>query len=227
MRTKHLLDDFLGQKSKVTILRILYRGTELTGREIARKAGLSPRAAQQALQELYATGVIHRKTVGASYLFSLNRTRYVVKNILSPLFESEQGLVAAIIEELRKALPNRGIVSIIMFGSVARGESKQGSDLDIMILLENSLDVRKITAGVQDKGGKFLAKFGMMLSPHVIQRREFISRFDKKDKLIQNVVKEGRVIFGKYFEEVLTLEPQKTSHQACKRSRGKSLSEEG
>jgi len=227
MRTKHLLEDYLGQKSKVSILRILYRGTELTGREIARKADLSPRAAQQALQELYATGVVHRKTVGASYLFSLNRSRYIVENILSPLFESEQGLAAAMIEELRKALPHKGIVSIIIFGSVARGENKQSSDLDVMIVVENSLDVRKITAGVQGKGGKFLAKFGMMLSPHVIRRRDFISRFDKKDKLIQNVIKEGRVIFGKHFEEVLAHEPQKTSHQACKRSRGKILSEEG
>lgn len=212
MRTKHLLEDYLGQKSKVAILRILYRGTELTGREISRKADLSPRAAQQALQELYTTGVIHRKAVGASYLFSLNRSRYVVENILSPLFESEQGLGAAMINELRKALPNKGIVSIIMFGSVARGESKQGSDLDIIIVLENSLDVRKITAGVQDKGGKFLAKFGMILSPHVIRHRDFISRFDKKDKLIRNVIKEGRVIFGKHFEEVLAHEPKETSH---------------
>ena len=212
MHTKHLLDDYLGQKSKVTILRILYRGTEFTGREIARKADLSPRAAQQALQELYATGVVLRKSVGASYLFSLNRTRYVVENILSPLFESEQGLGAAMIEELRKALPAKGIVSMIMFGSVARGESEQGSDLDIMVVLDNSLDVLHITAGIQDKGGKFLAKFGMMLSPHVIRRRDFTSRFDKKDKLIRNVIKEGRVIYGEHFEEILAHEPQKTSH---------------
>lgn len=216
MRTKHLLEDFLGQKSKVAILRILYRGTELTGREIARKADLSPRAAQQALQELYATGVIHRKAVGASYLFSLNRSRYVVEKILSPLFESEQGLGAAMIEELRKALPAKGIISIILFGSVARGENKQGSDLDAMVVVENFLDVRKITAGIQNKGGGFLAKFGMMLSPHVIRRRDFASRFDKKDKLILNVIKEGRVIFGRHFEEVLAHESKETSHQARK-----------
>lgn len=211
MRIKHLLDDYLGQKSKVSILRILYRGAELTGREIARKAELSPRAAQQALQELYATGGVLRKTAGASYLFSLNRARYVVENILSPLFESEQGLGAAIIKELRKALPAKGIVSVIMFGSVARGESGQGSDVDIMIVLENSLDVRRITAGIRDKGGSFLAKFGMPLSPHVIRRRDFVSRFDKKDKLLLNVVKEGRVIYGRHFEEVLAHEPEKTS----------------
>ena len=218
MRIKHLLEDYLGQKSKVTILRILHRGTELTGREIARKADLSPRAAQLALQELYAAGVVNRKAVGASYLFSLNRSRYVVENILSPLFESERGLAAAMIEELRKALPNKGIVSIIVFGSVARGENKQGSDLDVMIVVGNSLNVRKIAAGAQDKGGKFLAKFGMMLSPHVIRRRDFISRFDRKDKLIRNVIKEGRVIVGKHFEEVLAHDPEETSHQARKRS---------
>jgi len=103
-----------------------------------------------------------------------------------------------------------------MFGSVARGENKPGSDLDVMIVVENSLSVRKTTAGVQDKGGRFLAKFGVMLSPHVIRRRDFISRFDKKDKLIRNVIREGRVISGKHFEEVLAHEPQKTPHQARK-----------
>lgn len=212
MSKKHILDDLLGQKSKVTILRILYRETELTGREIARKAELSARAAQQTLQELYAIGILNRKIVGASYLFSLNRTRYVVENIISPLFDSEQGLSAAMIQELRKTLPNKGIVSVIMFGSVARGESKQGSDLDIMIVLDNALDAREITSCIQEKGGEFLAKFGMMLSPTVIRQCDFISRFDKKDKLIQNVIKEGRVIFGKHFEEVLAHEPKKTSH---------------
>jgi hypothetical protein len=30
--------------------------------------------------------------------------------------------------------------------------------------------------------------------------------------LIQNVIKEGRVIFGRHFEEVLAHEPKETSH---------------
>lgn len=203
MNTKYPLEELLGQRSKVAVLRVLCREAELTGREIGRKAGLSPRAAQQALLELYAAGIVHRKAAGASYLFSLNRARYVVKNILAPLFEGEQGLAAAMTEELRKALPVKGVVSVIIFGSVARGESGRGSDLDIMILLEDSLDVRKAVAGVREKGGEFLEKFGMVLSPHVVRRREFVSRFDKKDKLIQNVVREGRVVYGEHFEDVL------------------------
>lgn len=203
MIVKYILEGLLGQRSKVAVLRVLCREAELTGREIGRKAGLSPRAAQQALLELYAAGVVHRKAAGASYLFSLNRERYVVKNILVPLFEGEQRLAAAMTEELRKALPGKGVVSVIMFGSVARGESGRGSDLDIMILLEDSVDARKAVAGVRDKGGEFLSKFGMVLSPHIVHRREFVSRFDKKDKLVQNVVREGRVVYGKHFEEVL------------------------
>lgn len=187
----------------MAVLRLLCREAELTGREIARKTGLSPRAAQQALQELYAAGVVHRKAAGASYLFSLNRARYEVKNILAPLFEGERGLAAAMTEELRKALPGKGVVSVIIFGSVARGESGRGSDLDIMILLEDTLDVRKAAAGVREKGGEFLAKFGTVVSPYVVSRRDFISRFDKKDKLIRNVVREGRVVYGEHFEEVL------------------------
>jgi predicted nucleotidyltransferase len=191
-------------------LRILCREAELTGREIARKADLSPRAAQQALQELHAKGIVHRQTVGASYLFSLNKDRYVVKSMLSPLFQSEQGLLDTMIKELREALPHHGIISIIVFGSVARGQSKRGSDLDVMILVGDSIDTEKIAGMAREKNKEFAASFGIPISPYVIRRREFISRFDRKDKLIQNVVKEGRVIFGKYFEEVLAHESEKT-----------------
>jgi len=122
------------------------------------------------------------------------------------------------IEELRKTLPAKGIVSIILFGSAARGENKQGSALDVMVVVENTLNVRRITAGIQAKGGNFTDKFGMMLSHHVIRRRDFVSRFDKKDKWIRNVIKEGRVLSGRHFEEVLAHEPKEKPNQARKRS---------
>lgn len=212
MREACRLEDVLGQRSKVSILRILHHETGLTGRAIAKKAGLSPRAAQQALQELQAQGILQRRVAGAAYLFALNRERYLVKHILSPLFENEEGWRDAMMTELRRALPRQGMVSIILFGSMARGESRPGSDLDVMILVEDPMPVAEVAARVRSKSAEFLAIFGMMISPHVLSRREFVARFDRKDKLVRNVVKEGRVVFGKRFEEVLALERAKASH---------------
>ncbi|MBI5209896.1 MAG: nucleotidyltransferase domain-containing protein [Elusimicrobia bacterium] len=209
MHAERFLDGVLGQRSKVAVLRLLAREPELTGREIARRAGLSPRAAQQALQSLHASGVLNRKTVGAAFLFSLNAGRYVVRSMLRPLFERERGLMAEMLARLGRALPREGVISVVLFGSAARGEGRRGSDVDVMICVKDSMDVDRLAEAVRDRSRAFSGEFGMPVSPYVIRRRDLVSRFDKKDKLIRNIVREGCVLRGKPLGEVLALEPEK------------------
>ena len=212
MSGTHLLEDLLGQKSKISILRLLVQEPELTGREIARRTGLSPRAAQQSLQALHAKGVLHRKSAGASYLFSLNTERYVVTRLLHPLFHREMGMFDVVMGELKKSLPRKGILSLVLFGSAARAESGPGSDLDVMILVDNAMDTDTLADKVRERSKEFSKKFGMPISPYVIRLRDLLSRFDRKDKLIRNIVKEGHVFWGNSLGEVLAFESKKVSH---------------
>ena len=45
MMLSKALDEILGPHSKISVLRVLFTQDGLSGREIARRAGLSPRAA--------------------------------------------------------------------------------------------------------------------------------------------------------------------------------------
>ncbi|MBI4055703.1 MAG: nucleotidyltransferase domain-containing protein [Elusimicrobia bacterium] len=208
---KPILEDLLGQRSKITILRILSKESELTGREIARKADLSPRAAQQALLRLHAQGLLNRKGKGSSHLFSINEKNYIVKTMLSPLFEGEKRILDAILEQLRKLLPTKNVLSMAIFGSAAGGESRYGSDLDLFILLKDSRQAHKAEEIILQKNQGFSEMFGIPVSPYVIGLKDFATRFDKKDKLIRNVVKKGIPVWGKSLAEALADESKKTS----------------
>lgn len=212
MRTERILEDLLGQKSKVSILRLLLREEDLTGREIARRSGLSPRAAQKTLLDLHKKGIVAKKVAGASHLFSLKKDHYVVERMLSPLFVKEQELFKALIEELMKRLPGKGVLSVVVFGSTARGDSRYGSDLDVLIVTNNSASKKRIADTVREHNDEFYRKFGMPISPYVVPVGDLGRRFDKKDKLIRNIFEEGLTVWGKPLGEVVAIDSKNIPH---------------
>jgi len=52
------------------------------------------------------------------------------------------GNIDAAIEKLKKTLKERfgGEIELFLFGSVARGESSESSDIDILVLLKNAVN---------------------------------------------------------------------------------------
>jgi len=54
-------------------------------------------------------------------------------SVVDPLY----GEYARLIVSLLKARLGEGLVSAVLFGSVARGEAKEGSDLDLLVVLED------------------------------------------------------------------------------------------
>lgn len=210
MSKTNVLDDLLGQRSKVAVLRALFQEKELVGREIARKTGLSPRAAHKALKELLEQGIVNRKVLGGSYIFSLNEKRYAVKELLAPLFESEGKLFSSLVDELRRLIPGNQAVSLALFGSFARGESGRKSDLDLLVLLKTPSKIPEVKELIERRRQGFIGRFGVFPSSYVIGVRDFAKRFDRKDKLIRAMVREGWVVWGKSLAEVLADEPKET-----------------
>ena len=79
MKYSRPLDDLLGQKSKVKILRHLANTRlEMSGRQVAADIGMSPWACHRALQDLTDQGVLVMRNIGRAHLFRLNEESYVV-----------------------------------------------------------------------------------------------------------------------------------------------------
>jgi len=202
MHFNKLLDNILGQKSKVKILRYLvqYQG-DFTGREIARACNISHPIAHKALSDLKDEGVIIMRKVGNCYLHSLAIEHELIKEIILPLFTKENKLLQKVTQILVFTLKNK-IESIILYGSMAVGEEKAQSDIDLLIISRKGQKIfieKKILAA----NPKILNKFGNQISPLIMSRSEFLKRFKEKNKLMMEIMKKGRVLYGKSFSELI------------------------
>ena len=205
-----LLDDLLGQRAKVRVLRVLMGEKDaLVGRDIARRSGLSPLAAHMALHALEKRGVLTKKCVGSGHLYSVNRRRFVVSQMLEVLFAREKEFLGAMGDWVARKVGSKPLVSLAIYGSVARGQSSPDSDLDVLILAKDPVQADAMKEKIEAAALEFHDLFGMNLSAYAIDTKDFSRRFDKKDRLIKAMVREGWVIRGKSLAEVLADEPQK------------------
>lgn len=127
-----------GVDSNVRVLRVLARhGGLLASSDIGRRAELSKSSTRLGLLSLENTGIVSAEGSGYNRLYRLNTQHYLSADI-ERLFAAEDRRFAAIIETVatspgdRKAL----VKSLWIYGSVARGQDRRGSDLDIGVVAE-------------------------------------------------------------------------------------------
>lgn len=198
------LDGILGQASKVSILRFLATtNAELNGREIAVAVGLSHVKVHTALKELSKHGVVIMRRSGKSILYRLNLNNVLVKDLLLPLFEEEAKIGEALKEIISKHLKRPKPTSAILFGSFATGNAKPDSDLDVLIVASNKRDIPMLNEALEKVEEIITASFGNQLAPIVMSKKEFKEKFKNKDKLITNITREGRVIFGNTINDLI------------------------
>jgi hypothetical protein len=184
-------------KTAIKLLGALCRAQGLhSGRALARMAGINHQACSSELKKLAALSVIKRDGSGRSVIYGINRGNIVVQKIIEPAFKAEESLKDELGADLA-GLAKTETVSIILFGSVAKGSETAGSDIDIMIVVK-SADKKAVAAGRMEKAsGFFISKYGNVISPVILSMAEFRSGYNRKNGLIMNIVRSGTVIHGK------------------------------
>ena len=101
---------------------------------------------------------------------------------------------SALNEFLRKLKDeyNEKIEKIILFGSYIRGDMKEGSDIDILVVIkkEDFLLRRRIIS----LSAEIMLKYGVDISPKVISKDDFNKEIEKKGIFITNILSEGEII---------------------------------
>lgn len=118
------------------------------GRALQRRTGLTPRSLQTELARLEGLGIVRRRPEGRLVRYSLNEG--------SPRWRALRALVRELAEPadvMRDALADvPGVGAAFVFGSIARGDFREDSDIDLFILDEGVPDDllarRTIEAGV-------------------------------------------------------------------------------
>lgn len=112
------------------VLTVLARTeVELTMRSVAELAGVSANQATVVLNRLVRLGLVERRDVGVAALVRLVRDNEAARAVLL-LAELRDGVLARLTAEAKKIRP--APVCLVVFGSFARGEAHENSDIDVL-----------------------------------------------------------------------------------------------
>lgn len=203
MRFTNILEDILGHKSKIKVLRyLLNTKLELTGRQLSRIVGIHHRTCHAALKELASFGIVLMHQAGKAIVYRINNNNLLVERILKPIFGLEKDLLSQTIATILKNIRIR-IISAIVFGSVASSSERGTSDIDVLFLVSSKKERIQLIESLEKIEYDFILKYGNMLSPLVLTIAEFHKRLRLKDKLIQSIIQKGKPVYGKTIQEVL------------------------
>ncbi|PYY15023.1 MAG: nucleotidyltransferase [Acidobacteria bacterium] len=182
------LADVLFGKGRGAILGLLYEHPDESFyyRQLARElGGLSVGTIQRELDLLSQLGLLERSTVGKQVFYRANRSH--------PVFPELRSLVAktvGTIPMLRSALAGlvHSIVVSFIYGSMARGEEKPESDIDLMVVGKASLE------DVLGKLSNAEASLRRAVNPTVYSPSEFKTKLTSGNHFLNSVVR-GEKIF--------------------------------
>ena len=181
------LSEILSSRARAEIFRLLFSGTgnELHIREIQRRSGLTDGTIRQELRKLARLDLVCSRR-------DSNRVYYRA-NSESPLFPEIRGLViktVGLVDVLRDVLRDERIRSAFVFGSLARGEEKAHSDVDLMVI--GSIRLRPLSgllSGISER-------IGREINPHVLSDAEFKKRQNEKDHFLTRVMESPKIFIA-------------------------------
>jgi len=205
MVTEKTLDNILNSKSKIAIIRLFVSKTpdfKATGREVAKLISFSAPAAHAALKELFNQGVLKLDNIGKQHIYSVNNDNRIVQKILKPMFKEEVSLKGElkdfIVKQINKAGIKKNILSVILYGSLQRGETHDKSDVDIAVIIKNKKDKKEIEEKfLNEISVEFYKYFKAHLDTYIKTKDEFRARLKKNLSPVSTLMKAYSVIYGK------------------------------
>jgi len=178
------LAEILSSRARAEIFRLLFRGAneEFHIREIQRRSGFNDSTIRQELRKLVRLDLIQGRRDGNRVYYGANRENSLYADIRSIVLKT-----IGLADALRDVLQDDRIRIAFVFGSIAKGEEKVGSDVDLMVI--GALGLRHLTkllSGVSEK-------IGREINPHVFAEDEFQKRIESKEHFISNVLKSPKI----------------------------------
>jgi predicted nucleotidyltransferase len=178
------------------ILAVLAETTaELNLRTLARLARVSPAQASRVLPELVTLGLVQRREAPPSALFSLV-DEHVGARAVRTLSRARE----AVLKELGKlaAEINPRPVSAVAFGSFARGEADEASDLDILLVRpEDEDNDDRWVSSVEEFRIAARRLTGNPVQVLEVAERDVARKLSKKTPVWHDIVRDGVSLHGK------------------------------
>lgn len=197
---KNIIEHLLGDVVQIKVLKVLRLNQKgITGRGLGKLVGTSSFKIQQVLKKLVALNVVTENIIGRAHLYTLNLKHILVKTLIKDIFDYENNILTHLGSEIAKNLKPAPL-SIILYGSVAQGEEKPESDLDLLVVYKKNNEPQP------DFGpliSNLTQSYGNPAAIQFIFLTELQHSKDKNKTLLRRILKEGRVIFGLSLTELL------------------------
>jgi predicted nucleotidyltransferase len=152
--------------------------------ELARQMGVTPSTLQRELEALVVSGILLRRQDGRRIYYKAN-TESPVFPEMKGLIEKTAGIVPALKAELKRFDDRTELA--LLYGSIARGEEKPGSDVDLMIV--GSLKQIDLLSALR----KLESRFRREVNVTLFSSEEFHRKLAARDHFLEAVLK-GKTI---------------------------------
>jgi predicted nucleotidyltransferase len=175
MKFNASLLDILNSKTKLKIVKfLLTHEASMSEREIASILKVSHMSINRTMRELSEVNFVNFVTIGKAHLWKVNRRSYAFKVLsefikgVSRIKDPLHDLKDTILTNISKTL----IKKVVLFGSVAKGEEKIDSDIDVFFLVKDSRDKKKVGSALEKLSNACLETYGNRLSPYILSEQE-------------------------------------------------------
>ncbi len=182
------LADVLFTSVQQRVLGLLFGqpGRRFQSAELIRLAGSGTGATHRLLKRLAESGLVRVSAEG--------HQKYYQANAASPVFEEMTGLIrktVGLVEPLREALAPLGdrIRAAFVYGSVASGQDRADSDIDLMVISED-LDYPTVFESVQAAE----RQLGRTVSPNLMTPEEWRRKRSQPDSFAARLAGRSRLL---------------------------------
>jgi predicted nucleotidyltransferase len=181
------LGDLLFGQTRGRILALLYGMPDQSffTRQIARQVSTSVGTVQRELETLSQIGLIERSATGMQVFYQANRDHPAYAELHSLIAKT-----AGAFHIIRSALAPlaKRIAFAFVYGSMARGDENAGSDVDLMVIGDVSLDEILTQMAPADRD------LGRSIDPTVFSLKEFKSKLKDGNHFLKSVMRADKVL---------------------------------
>ena len=182
---------------RARVLDVLFAHTgALSGRSIARQAGLSPTTVNGALAQLAEAGIVSAQIKGRAHLWALQEANSLVLQ-MRRFAKIHDSAASKLVVDALGSEP----VSMVLFGSAARGESGSNSDVDILVVAKDRQQGEEFRRRAFSASSALRREVGRSVEITVVERDALTK--NEISNFVGNVLIEGRTLRGRNLAELV------------------------
>jgi DNA-binding transcriptional ArsR family regulator len=165
------LDAVFSAPSRLAVLRALFRAkSPLSGRALARAAGINHQGAAVALAALARLGLVERRPAGRSDQWRLDRRRWLNSELLLPLLEREAEHAGGVSAAIKKGLRGKA-AAVLLAGAAAKGRLEPENPVELVVV-EGAAGRRILSDALRGLAELMREQWSLRLEVRVLSRRE-------------------------------------------------------